>query len=391
MLRALLPPSFVPALAAVLGSWGFSAEPAFAETASPGTFDDVAIADRAEALTFARVVQDGEPRVLAVRGYRQGQLDAIDLSALHGRPVRSAVELFREQGYDALAHAIASAPQQHVVFVPAAQLVMPVDVGASHVAAGTNYPEHAGEAGVKEGPFLFAKRVAPTGPYAPVAAGDGLLDYEVEIALVPLEPIREGVAPEHLGLVLVNDYTDRATLLRHIDPFDVASGKGFTTGKSFPGYMPIGNLLVIPRDHRAFVPGIELELYVDGRLRQREHARAMIWDTDELIAQTFARASLRWDHRGTEVALLGDDGVLGADMLLLTGTPHGTVFAGVSTAQKLRGAARWALGGFAGGVGDGVVETYIDDARAAGAYLKPGNEVVIHVDRLGVIRNRVTS
>lgn len=390
MLRSLMP-SFLPALAAVLGSWGFPSEPAFAGTAPPGAFDDVAIADPAEALTFARVLQDGAPRVLAVRGYRQGQLDAIDLSALYGRPVSSAVELFREQGYDALARTIASAPGQYVVFVPAAQLVVPVDAGAAHVAAGTNYPEHAGEAGVKEGPFLFAKLVAPTGPYGTVAAGDGLLDYEVEIALVPLEPIRDGVAPEHLGLVLANDYTDRATLLRHIDPFDVASGKGFTTGKSFPGYMPIGNLLVIPRDHRAFLPGVELKLFVDGRLRQREHARAMIWDVDELLAQTFARAALRWDHRGTEVGLLGPDAVLGEDMLLLTGTPHGTVFAGVSTLQKLRGVARWALGGFTGGVGDGVIETYIDDARAAGVYLKPGNEVVIHVDRLGVIRNRVTS
>jgi 2-keto-4-pentenoate hydratase/2-oxohepta-3-ene-1,7-dioic acid hydratase in catechol pathway len=388
MLRTLLP-SLLQALAA-LGVWGLHAESAFAETAPPGAFDDVAIADPTDALTFARTLQDGEPRLLAVRGYRQGLIDAVDLSAVYGRPVTTASAPFREQGYDALARAIADARQEHVVFVPAAQLMPPVDVGAAHVAAGTNYPEHAGEAGVEDGPFLFAKLVAPTGPYAPVSAGDGLLDYEVEIALVPLEPIRPGVTPQHLGLVLANDYTDRATLLRHIDPFDVASGKGFTTGKSFPGYMPIGNLLVIPRDFRTFVPGVELRLFVDGRLRQREHARAMIWDSERLLAETFARRSLRWEHHGTQVSLLGDDDVLDEDMLLLTGTPHGTVFAGVGTGQKLRGVARWALGGFAGGVGSGVIETYIDDARAAGIYLRPGNEVVIHVDRLGVIRNRVT-
>ena len=63
MLRDVLP-SFLPAFAALLGSW----EPAFAETAAPGAFDDVAIADPAEALTFARTVQDGATRVLAVRG-----------------------------------------------------------------------------------------------------------------------------------------------------------------------------------------------------------------------------------------------------------------------------------------------------------------------------------
>ena len=389
MMRAVLP-TFLPALVAVLSACAFHWEPAFDETAVPGAFDDVAIADPSEALTFARTLRDGAQPLLAVRGYRWGTVEAVDLSSLFGRPVTGAAALLREQGYDALASAIAGASAEHVLSVPATELVTPLDLGAAHVAAGTNYPEHAGEAGVQEGPFLFAKLVAPTGPYAPVAAGDGLLDYEVEIALVPLAPIRGGEKPAHVGLVLANDYTDRATLLRHIDPFDVASGKGFTTGKSFPGYMPVGNLLVVPRDFRAFVPQLQLELYVNGRLRQRERGGAMIWDSDELLRQTFARASLRWDHRGTEVSLLGDGDALDEDALLLTGTPHGTVFAGVSTAQKLRGAARWAFGGFGGSVGDGVVETYIDDARAAGIYLKPGDEVVIHVDRLGVIRNRVT-
>ena len=386
MLRDVLP-GFLPLIATLVGSWGW--EPAFDETAAPGAFDDVAIADPAEALTFARTAQDGTTRVLAVRGYRQGQIDAIDLASLLGRPVTSAAALFRELGYDALARAIAEAGEQHVVFVPAAQLVTPLDLGGAHVAAGTNYPEHAGEAGVKEGPFLFVKQVEATGPYATVSAGDGLLDYEVEIALVPLSPIRAGEKPEHVGLVLANDYTDRATLLRHVDPFDVASGKGFTTGKSFPGYMPVGNLLVIPRDFRTFVPDVEMKLYVDGRLRQRERGRAMIWDCDELLAQTFARASLTWDHRGTQVSLLGGRDALEEDTLLLTGTPHGTVFAGVSSLQKARGLVRWALGGFDGAVTSGVVETYIDDARAAGAFLKPGDEVTIHVAKLGVIRNRV--
>jgi len=387
----VVPTVLLPALAAVLGACAFHWEPAFDEAAAPGAFDDVAIADPAEALTFARTQRDGVPHLLAVRGYRQGTIDAVDLSAVHGRPVAGVAALFREQGYDALARAIAGAAAEHLVSLPAAELVAPLDLGAAHVAAGTNYPEHAGEAGVQEGPFLFAKRVAPTRPDAPVSAGDGLLDYEVEVALVPLAPIRAGDEPAHVGLVLVNDYTDRATLLRHIDPLDVASGRGFTTGKSFPGYLPVGNLLVVPRDFRTFVPELQLELYVNGRLRQRERGGAMIWDPAELLRQTFARAGLRWQHRGAEVSLLGDGDALDEDMLLLTGTPHGTVFAGVSTAQKLRGAARWVLGGFRGSVGDGVVETYIDDARAAGIFLAPDDEVVVRVDRLGVIRNRVTS
>ena len=73
---------------------------------------------------------------------------------------------------------------------------------------------------------------------------------------MPLAPL----APEHdrpasMGLVLCNDYTDRDALLRTLDPWNPGSGKGFTTGKSFPGSLPVGDLFVIPRDVRAFTAG----------------------------------------------------------------------------------------------------------------------------------------
>jgi 2-keto-4-pentenoate hydratase/2-oxohepta-3-ene-1,7-dioic acid hydratase in catechol pathway len=131
------------------------------------------------------------------------------------------------------------------------ELVAPVDLRGSHVATGLNFPEHAGESGVGDGPFLFPKLAEATGPYAPVPAGNALLDYEVEISWVPLAPLSPGERPKHMGLVLCNDYTDRDLLLRTVDPWDPTSGKGFTTGKSFPGSLPIGNLFVIPRDYRS--------------------------------------------------------------------------------------------------------------------------------------------
>jgi len=390
-MRTLLPP-IMTTLAALLGSCAFHWEPAFDESAAPGAFDDVAIAAPDQALTFARVrdPDTDAARVIVVRSYQGGTVVGVDAAALLGRPVSSPLDLYRSLGHDTLARAAYEAPPGLVVTVPATSLVAPLDLGDAHVAAGTNYPEHAGEAGVKDGPFLFAKLVRPTGPNAPVSAGAGLLDYEVEIAFVPLEPLRPGDRPQTMGLLLANDYTDRETLLHAADPWDVASGKGFTTGKSFPSYLPVGNLLVIPRDLRAFVPDLQLELYVNGALRQREHARAMIWDLDEILAQTWARAPLRWEHRGAQVGLLGDRQDLREDTLIVSGTPHGTVFAGVSKAQMARGTARWALGGWSRPIPAHVVDAYVEAARAAGIYLKPGDEVVIHVDRLGVIRNRIT-
>jgi len=389
-MRTLLT-SIATAFPLLLGSCAFHWEPAFDESAPPGAFDDVVIAAPEDALTFARTrdVASGAARVLVVRSFQDGVVTGVDGAVLLGRPVSSPLDLYRALGRDALVAAAVEAPPSAVVTVPVASLVAPLDLGDAHVAAGTNYPEHAGEAGVEEGPFLFAKLVRPTAPDADVPAGTGLLDYEVELAFVPLAPLRAGERPETMGLILANDFTDRETLLHALDPWDVASGKGFTTGKSFPGFMPVGNLLVIPRDLRSFAPELELRLYVNGKLRQREHARAMIWDVDELLGETFARAPLRWDHRGTQVSLLGARDSLDEDTLLVSGTPHGTVFAGVSRTQMARGLGRWLLGGWDRPIPEHVVDVYVDDARAAGIYLDPGDEVVIHVDRLGTIRNRI--
>jgi 2-keto-4-pentenoate hydratase/2-oxohepta-3-ene-1,7-dioic acid hydratase in catechol pathway len=274
------------------------------------------------------------------------------------------------------------------VVLPAGDLVMPIDLGDHHIAAGTNYPEHAGEAQVEDGPFLFAKLVKPTGPYAPVAVGEALLDYEVELAWVTLAPVEEGDRPTAIGLVLCNDYTDRATLLRHVDPWDPTSGKGFTTGKSAPGFLPIGNLFVIPRDARGFAAALELRLFVNDRLRQRARVSEQIWDLDAMLAETWARRTVTWDHRGSRVALV-PAGTIPARTLLMSGTPGGTIFTGIGLGTRATGAFSWLASGASGSLTGAVIEAYIRDARAAATYLQAGDRVTIHVDRLGVIDNHI--
>jgi 2-keto-4-pentenoate hydratase/2-oxohepta-3-ene-1,7-dioic acid hydratase in catechol pathway len=238
--------------------------------------------------------------------------------------------------------------------------------------------------------LLFAKIVVPTGPYSTVAAGKGLLDYEVELAYVALGPLREGERAERVGLILCNDYTDRETLLHHLDVDDVESGKGFTTGKSFPGYLPVGNLLVVPRDFRRFAGTLDLRLYVNGELRQSASASEALWDFDELLAQTWARRATTWQHRGREVGLIEDGDVVPARTLVMSGTPAGTVFQGISTGQKIAGVGAWLLGGWSRSVPDHVIDAYLSDAHARGAYLQPGDRVTVHVDLMGVIDNEVT-
>lgn len=372
-------------LAACADHWA----PAFDDTLAPNQLDRVQIADPDEALTFARITKDGRRHVIAVTGYESGRVEGIDLNRELASTLDDPIKLFNERGYDSLHAAVRSASTAWRVSAAATELEMPIDIGAHHIAAGTNFRAHADDAGT-ERPFLFAKLVQPTGAFESVDAGRGLLDYEVELAFVPLAPLAQGTRPERMGLILCNDYTDRETLMRHIDAGDIESGKGFTTGKSFPGYLPVGNLFVIPRELRAFAPRIELRLYVNKRLRQRAMASEMIWDIDEILAQTWARRDVRWEHRGAQVALLPGSGVIGSDTLILTGTPHGTVFAGLPKRYMLSGLLSWLLGGWSRSVPDHVIDAYAAGARTARAYLQAGDHVTIHVEKLGVVRNRVT-
>ena len=349
------------------------------QTVSAPPLARVTIAPTSEALTFARV----ERRLLAVTRYDGGRIDGVDLAT------DDPIALFLAEGYDALRRRIDTAAASALVSVSARDLGTPVDLRDHHIATGLNFPAHAGESGAGEQPFLFPKLTRPTGPRAPVTVLGRLLDYEVEVAWIPLAPLAEHDPPATMGLVLCNDYTDREALLRNVDPWNPGSGKGFTTGKSFPGSLPVGDLFVIPRDVRAFVSGLELRLWVNDRLRQQAPLAAITWKLDDLLAQTFARRDLAWDDRGTPVRLPVVDGRIPDRTLVMSGTPDGTIFRAIGTGQKMRGLGAWLLAGFGRPLPAHVIDAYIRDARDAGIYLQPGDRVAIHVERLGVIENEV--
>jgi 2-keto-4-pentenoate hydratase/2-oxohepta-3-ene-1,7-dioic acid hydratase in catechol pathway len=374
----------------LLGACSFDREPAPDEGIHPRALDSVSIADPEDALTFARTGSGNSRRLIAVTRYGVGIVEGVDLSLSLGRHVTDPIRTFLDEGYDVLRDLVMRAPPGVRVSVSASELVIPVNLRDHHIAAGTNFPEHAGETAVEDGPFLFPKMVRPTGPYSPVPAGNALLDYEVELAWVPLEPLTGPTPPRYLGLVVCNDYTDRDTLLRGVDVGNIASGKGFTTGKSFPGYLPVGNLFVVPRDFRAFAKGLELRLYVNYRVRQQSMAREMIWDIDDLLAETWDRRSLTWEHRAQQASLLGESEGIPDRILLMSGTPHGTVFRGISNRQKISGFLAWLFGGWKEPIASHAIGAYIDNARSTGVYLQPGDQVAIRVDYLGVIRNEVT-
>lgn len=374
-------------LSSLLSACTIAWNPAYDEGFPEAERGTLAIAPLDEALTFARVEVAGVKRVLAVTAYHQGQVEAVDLSALLRTDVIDPARLFVQRGYDALKDAIASAPASARLTVAVDRLVVPVDFDDRHIAVGTNYPEHASDAGTVR-PFLFPKVVQPGRSGDEVSTRGSLLDYEAEIAVVTLEPLSTGQSPAFLGVMLANDFTDRGLLMRVVDRGDIESGKGFTTGKSFPGSLPVGNLFVVPRDWRTFVPGIELRLFVNDRLRQRARGSEMIWDTAEILRQALARKGETWEFQGSPVALFDGDAIP-ARTLLLTGTPHGTVFDGVPAPVIARGLLRWLAGGWGEGIGGQVIAAYEDAARSAKAYLQPGDRVAIPVHRLGELDSRV--
>lgn len=348
--------------------------------AHAGTFGTVEIAPRDEALTFAR--DKSGARLILVSSYEGKRVSGIDLTAAFG--MSDPVALYNAKGYDAIAAVSGSE-----VTLPLSDLGIPVALTASHIAAGTNFPEHAEESTVEDGPFLFAKEVEPTPFDAPIPAGDALLDYEVELCFVALEAFDISQAPAEAGLILCNDVTDRAKLMRNIDASDVTSGKGFTTGKSASGYLPVGNLFVIPRDVRTFSSAVELRLWRGDELKQSARQSEAIWDFDELIRQSAERRDVRWDFDGREVGLPIEGGIVPARTAILAGTPDGTVFKGVDKSSMALGAWDWLAGGWDRTLVSHVVERQIAKERDARRYLQPGETVVISVDRMGEIDSRI--
>ena len=358
-------------------------------TFSPAEFPEtMSLAPADEALTFARVMIEDKHHVIAVMSCGKNSIQGYDLSTHFEDFESDPIALFNEYGYDVIQQAMADGPSDSVATISIDALAMPIDLTDAHIAAGTNFAAHAEESEVEDGPFLFAKLVTPTVSGSEVSAGDALLDYEVELAFVTLEDAPLPDVPETMGLILANEVTDRATLIRHLDPDDVTSGDGFTTGKSAPGYLPVGNFFVIPRDFRAFVAETNIALAVNGELRQDAPMTLAIWDVDEIFRQVKARENTQWEHRGEMIGLPIVDGAIPARTLVLAGTPAGTAFNGIGTNHMAAGVLRMLTGG-GFSITDNVIEAYIKKARNDSAFLKPGDEVEIQSQRLGWVRSTV--
>jgi len=212
---------------------------------------------------------------------------------------------------------------------------------------GANYLDHLEEAASGRGhvgdakallpkdPLIFTKfRASLSGPHDAIPLPSRNVDWEVELVVVMgrrAERVAEKNAWAHVaGLTVGQDISERVMQLAGLAP-------QFSMGKSFPGFGPLGPVLVTP-DALEDPDDLELGCSLNGRVMQKARTSAMIFSVAELIA-----------YISTICPLLPGD-------LIFTGTSAG-------------------VGVF----------------RKPSVFLKPGDTLVSWVKGIGELRNPVTA
>ncbi|MDX6299928.1 MAG: hypothetical protein QOF53_1142 [Nocardioidaceae bacterium] len=169
---------------------------------------------------------------------------------------------------------------------------------------GFNYRDHAVETNFElpADPLTFTKFPSCiTGPNGVVALSGDQVDWEVELVIVigrdaHRVPSADGWSVV-AGVTVGQDISDRYMQFRPPTP-------QFSLGKSFPGYGPIGPVVVTP-EALADRDDLELGCTLNGQLMQKGRTSDMVFSVPELIARLSTVVTLR----------PGD--------LIFTGTPAG--------------------------------------------------------------------
>ena len=206
------------------------------------------------------------------------------------------------------------------------------------VCVGLNYKDHAEESNseLPKEPILFFKATsALCGPNDDliIPRNSEKTDWEVELAVIigkAASYVSEADALGHVaGYALHNDYSERA--------FQIERGGQWVKGKSCDSFAPLGPVLVTP-DEIADVHDLPMWLKVNGQTRQQSNTSNLIFNVPHLVSYISQFMTL----------LPGD--------VISTGTP--------------------------GGVGLGMDPP---------TYLKPGDEVELHIEGLGTSKQKATA
>ncbi len=193
--------------------------------------------------------------------------------------------------------------------------------------------------------FYFSNPVAVIGPDDPVTApqGSAALDYELELACVVAKEARNLPADDSAldclaGLTVMNDWS-----ARDIQRAEMAVGLGPSKSKDFatslgPRVVPVAELRDVYRDGRFH---LTMTATVNGKEYSRGDAGSMYWTWPQILA-----------HASLDATLMPGD-VIGS-----------------------------------GTVGTGCILELTPET--VGGWLQPGDVVELEIERIGVLRNRVS-
>jgi 2-keto-4-pentenoate hydratase/2-oxohepta-3-ene-1,7-dioic acid hydratase in catechol pathway len=262
-----------------------------------------------------------------------GEREVADLSTL-GYPTILALIEAGPQALDAARAALPTVPR---IALAEVTLLAPIQRPPRIFAIGLNYQKHAAESNmqVQKVPTVFMKLSSSVvGPDQPIILPkiSTQPDYEAEFAVVIGKPgyqIPAASAMDYVfGYTIVNDVSARDIQL---------ATSQWTLGKSFPTFTPLGPAITtadeIPDPH-----ALAISLTIDGETLQSSNTNDLIFKIPALIAYLSSLTPLE----------AGD--------IISTGTPEGV---GLGRTPK-----RW---------------------------LKPNEEVIITIEKLGQLRNRTVA
>jgi 2,4-diketo-3-deoxy-L-fuconate hydrolase len=344
----------------------------------------------AEAISLGRFLKKGKVHILAVLQDDGAQLTGIDLSNELKLYPQHSFDLIRNLAYDEVLRIINKS--SHTIVVNYEDL-LPSISGDQHLAIGINYPEHGKETGQVR-PFMFPKLLSTDPAVHQLHHTSGwLLDHEVELGIVFPSAVCSDTDLNHIliGFLVVNDFTDRATLMQLMDSKDVTGGKGFPDAKSKTGFLPTGPYMVIPRDWRSFVRELQLQLSVNGELRQRGYARDMVWNIDTIIQRSISVKGESSSYYQNKMVPLFKGDCIPANSIIITGTPSGVVFKAPSKVFITASVIKYVFtGGFLSRkMHPYILQQYLKRERKNPRYLKPGDQVESWVSFLGRIKTTI--
>ncbi|PJZ47222.1 fumarylacetoacetate hydrolase family protein [Leptospira brenneri] len=190
-------------------------------------------------------------------------------------------------------------------------ILSPVTSPCQIICQGANYKKHTLESGLNPKSKTYNLFFTKSDVSITSAIGDvirpshvELLDYEIELGIVFGKPID---SPLDLNSYNPSDYVAAIFIANDISARDIQLPQlQWYKGKSYRTFFPAGPILVVlePGDYE-LINSLELNLTVNGKLRQSAKANQMVFPPKETIAELSLFSSIQ----------IGD--------VLLTGTPSG--------------------------------------------------------------------